>query len=77
MNMHIQIPQTSYVGLRVLCGYSDTTVTGATAHQIAAEYPHSTPTCSSHNGTALYETLIVGQEESGCVISIHPLCKTN
>ena len=45
--------------LRVLWGYSDATVTEgweATAHAIAAEYPHSTlsgtVTCISHNGTA-------------------------
>ena len=40
-------------------------------HPVAAECPHSTlkgtPTCSSHIGTALYETQVVGQGESGCV----------
>ena len=42
-------------------------------HAVAAEYPHSTfsgtATCSSHIGkyTALYETHVAGQEESGCV----------
>ena len=28
---------------------------------------NSTPTCSSHSDSALYETHIAGQEESGCV----------
>ena len=40
-------------------------------HPVAVEYPHSilsgTLTCSSHSGTALYETHVAGQEESGCV----------
>ena len=39
------------VPLMVLRGYTDATVTGATAHAVAAGYPHSTlkgtPTCSS------------------------------
>ena len=39
-------------------------------HAVAEEYPHSTlkgtPTGSS--GTALYETSVAGQEESGCVL---------
>ena len=51
--------------------YSDATVTGATAHPVAAEYTYSTrnstSTCSNHIGTALYETHVAGQEESGCV----------
>ena len=38
----------------------------------SAEYPHSTlngtPTCSSYIGTALYETHVAGQEESGHVL---------
>ena len=38
---------------------------------VAAEYPQSilngTPTCSNHSGTALYETNVAGEEESGCV----------
>ena len=47
-------------------------VTGATAYPLVAEYPHSTfngtPTCSSHIGTALYETHVAGKEESRCEI---------
>ena len=43
----------------------------ATAHPVAAQYPHcainSTPTSSSHIGTTLYKTHVVGQEESGCL----------
>ena len=80
--IHIQVPPTGYVGLilcsttvatqvavllRVLCGYSDATVTkgwAATAHAVAAEYPHSTlngtVTCSSHSSTAYYETYVAG-----------------
>ena len=57
--------------VRVLWGYCNTTVTEATVHAIAAEYPLSTVngtlTCSSLSGTELYETCIAGQEESGCV----------
>ena len=38
----------------------------------AAENPHriliGTPTYSSHSRTALYETHIAGEEESGCVV---------
>ena len=36
---------------------------------VAAEYPLSTleGTCSSHSGTAFFETHVAGQEESGCV----------
>ena len=52
--------------------YSDATVTGATAHPVAAESPHrtlkGTVSCSNHSGTALYETHVAGQEESGCVL---------
>ena len=50
--------------------YSDATVTEATVHTVAAEYPHSTLngtlTCSSHISTALYEPHIhvVSQGES-------------
>ena len=49
------------VPLRVIGGYIDTTVTGVTAHAVAAEYPlystlKGTSTCSSHSGTALYDT---------------------
>ena len=47
------------VPLRVLWGYSDATVTEATMHTVAAEYPHSTlngtPTWSSHSGIALWD----------------------
>ena len=50
--------------------YSVATVTGATIHTEAAVYPqgtlNGTPICSSHSGTALYETYLAGQEESGC-----------
>ena len=58
------------------CGYSlrfcsVVTVIEATMHEVAAEYPHSTlkgtPTCSNHSGTALHETSVASQEESGCV----------
>ena len=45
----------------------DATMTEATAHAVAAEYPHSTLNgtlnCSSHSGTALYETHLAGQED--------------
>ena len=30
---------------------------------------NGTPNCSSHNGTASYETYIVGHKESVCVLS--------
>ena len=67
---YIQIPPTDYVGFMKrkyrsdyckldLRGYSVATVTGATMHAVAAEYPHctltATPTCCSHRGTMLYE----------------------
>ena len=59
-----------YFNLEYLYRYSDVTVTEATVHPVAAEYPHSTlkgtPSCSSQSGTALYETHEAGQEESGC-----------
>ena len=92
-NLHIQIPPTGYIGLiwrsiavatagvvplRVLWGYSDTSVTEA-AYPVAAdpEYPHSTLNStaifSSHIGTALYETHVAGQEESGCDITGVPI----
>ena len=62
------------VPLTVLWRYSDATVIGANVHQVAAEYPHSTlngiPTCSSHSGTALYETHLASQEE--CVHMMRP-----
>ena len=65
------ITQYRWVPLRVQRGYYDATVTKATTHPVAAEYPHSsingTPTCSSHIGTALYDNHVAGQEESGCV----------
>ena len=35
------------VPLRILWGYSDASVTGATAYALAAEYPHNTPTVPS------------------------------
>ena len=67
MCIHNQIPPSVFVW------YSDTTVTGATVHAVAADYSHSTlsgtPTCSSHSGTALYETHIASQGESGCVLN--------
>ena len=48
--------------------YSVATVTGATTHADAAEYPHSTlngtPTYSSHSGTAFHETYVTDQEKS-------------
>ena len=57
--------------LRVLWRYSDATVTGATMHAVAVEYPHSTlkctPPCSSQSGTVKYETYISDQAESVCV----------
>ena len=44
---------------------------------LATEYPQSTlnmlngiPTCSAHGGIASYETYVVDQEESACVISL-------
>ena len=47
------------------------TVTEATGHAVAAEYPHSThngtPICKNHSGTVLYETHIARHEESECV----------
>ena len=45
-----------------------TVVTGIedTKHAVTAEYPYSTPACSSHIGTVLYETYVAGQEESEC-----------
>ena len=53
---------------RVLCGYSDATVTGATLHAVAREYPCSTlqgtQTCSSHSGIVSQETYVADQEES-------------
>ena len=59
------------VPLRVLLGYLDATVIEATVHPVAVEYPHNTPngtpTCSSHVGTALYDTHVAGQKESGGV----------
>ena len=81
--LHIKIPSTDYTGLilrtttvvtaswRVLQGYSDTAVTGATAHAVAAEYPHRTLNGTlihgTYSGTALYETHVVSQSgESGC-----------
>ena len=46
-------------------------MTRATLHAVAAVYPYSTlsgtATCSSHSVTALHETYIARQEESGCV----------
>ena len=67
---HIIILQVR-VPSRVLSEYADTTVTGATAHAVAAEYPHSnlkgTPTCSNHSGTVLHETYVANLEEFGCV----------
>ena len=81
--LHVQILPADYIGLilcstavataswRVLSGYSDATVTKATVHAVAAEYPHSilngTLTGSSNSCTVLYETHISSQEESGCV----------
>ena len=73
------------VPLKVQWGYSDATVTKgweATAHAVAAEYPHSTlkgtPTCSSHSGTLSYETHAASQEEFGfvwaCSILILLIC---
>ena len=54
----------SGVPLRVLWGYSTATGYTAASITVASEYPHSTLkgtlTCSSHSGTALYETHIVG-----------------
>ena len=49
------------------------TMTEATLHPIAVEYP-IVPfmvglTCSGHIGTVLYETRVDGQEESGYVYS--------
>ena len=64
-----------YCMLEYLWRYSVATMTEASAHAIAAEYLQNilkgTPTIRSHShsGTALYETYITGQEESGCVLS--------
>ena len=61
--------------MRVLYCYCDRSY----PHAVAAEYLHSTIkiegygtmrvllTCSNHSGTALYETYIADQKESGCV----------
>ena len=77
--VHIQIPPTSYVGLKqhstAVTTVEDTMrvlsmvdLTRATVHAVAAEYLRSTlsgtSTCSSHSSTALYETYVAGQEES-------------
>ena len=86
-SLHIQIPPTGYVGLILcstamataswgyIWMYSDPTVTGAMAHAIAAGFPCSTlkdtSTGSNHRATALYETNVASQEESGCVLKIH------
>ena len=46
-------------------------MTEGTVHPVAVEYHHSTlsstPTCSSHIGTALYETHIAGREGSAYI----------
>ena len=67
---HIYAVMMWLLQIGVLCGYSDTTVTGDIAHAVAAEYPHSTLkstlTCSSHSGIAMYETYVASEEESGC-----------
>ena len=61
--------------MRVLCA----TVTEATVHAIAAEYHHSTligtPVYRSHSSTALYESYIAAQEESGCVEILHRIAR--
>ena len=53
------------------------TVTWATLHAVAAEYLQSTlkgtPTWSSHSSTALYETYVASQEDSGCVFWMQDL----
>ena len=60
--------------LRVWWGCADATGTEATVHAVAAEYLHSTfnstPTCSSHSGTSLYDSHRAGLEESGCVVIV-------
>ena len=49
-------------------------MTGASTHEVAAAYPHSTlkgtPTCSSHS-TVSHDAYIAGQEESECVVLDH------
>ena len=87
LHIHIQTPPTGYVGpilhsiavataswnifevtMRVLL-YA--TVTGDTAHAVAAKYPPSTqndtPTCSGYSSAALYETHVANQDEFGRV----------
>ena len=75
-----------YCKLEYLWGYSVATVTGAKVHAVAAEYLlctlitlKGTPICSSHIGSAWYETCVAGQGESGCVVlfcTFKPSCKT-
>ena len=93
-SLHIQIPPiccvVSYyaiplwllqarVPLRVLRGYSNNgTMTEATAHPVAAEYPNNslkgTATCRSHIGSALYETHVASWEKSWCVTQDNQWC---
>ena len=69
--LHVTQYHCGYCKLEYVWGYYEGTLMllwQATAHPVAAESPHrtlnGTPTCSSHIGTALYETHVAGQEES-------------
>ena len=69
------VPLQYYCKLEYLCGYSPTTVTGATVHVNAAKHPHSalkgTPTMQQPQQYCLIKDLhSCSQKESECVTSI-------
>ena len=60
-------------------GTLEATVTEATAHPVAAEYPHSTlndtPTCSSLSGTVLDETHVPVKRNLDVYVFATSLCR--
>ena len=61
--------------LKVLWGYSDATVTGATLHAVLCSHNTflCTPTCSSHSDTASYETYVTSQDDVYKCTFRHPV----
>ena len=65
-------------------GYLVATVTGATAHSVAADYPHTVVSSKALSlevatvvPSTLCETYVACQEESGCVIDLRGYCTSS
>ena len=66
--MHWKVSSPNLPLPRVLCSYCDRNLCTCSSCRVPLSTLTGIPTCSSYSSTALNETYVVGQEESGCVV---------